>query len=69
MERSRQQVTEERGNKEEEEEERGCEMAGRASCEGAGGKHGQGDAGACACGNGIDGHISHSSVSRWDHRT
>lgn len=36
---------------------------------GAGGKHGQGYAGASACGGGIDGHISHSSVSRRDHRT
>lgn len=36
---------------------------------GAGGRHGQGHAGASACGDGIDGHISHSSVSRRDHRT
>lgn len=36
---------------------------------GAGGRHGQGYAGASACGDGIDGHISHSSVSRRDHRT
>lgn len=36
---------------------------------GAGGRRGQGYAGASACGDGIDGHISHSSVSRRDHRT
>ncbi len=36
---------------------------------GAGGRHGQGYAGASARGDGIDGHISHSSVSRRDHRT
>lgn len=36
---------------------------------GAGGRRGQGYAGASACGDGIDGHISHSSVSRQDHRT
>lgn len=36
---------------------------------GAGGRHGQGYAGASARGDGIDGHISHSSVSRQDHRT
>lgn len=36
---------------------------------GAGGGRGQGYAGASARGGGIDGHISHSSVSRRDHRT
>lgn len=60
MERSRLQLSKEGGIK--------TEVA-KSGWGGAGGRHGQEDAGASACGTGIDGHISHSSMSRQDHRT